>query len=122
MGFRGLWIDLYGFERRCIGLGKRLRRRLEAVPGESAVAIGQSRVRGAVAWVLVDRLLEVDQRLLQAVGAAFVPVVAALEICLVRPGIDLRPAWQTRLLSRSQFNVDLVSDRSRHGILQRQYV
>src|SRR5579863_8752912 len=122
MGFGGLWVDFNGPECCRMSPRKRFRRRREAVPGESAIAISQAGIRDAVARVLVDGLLEVDFGLLDALCRALVPVVATLEIGLICGRVDAARSRESGYLGWRQGDVDLTGDRSRDRILQRQDV
>src|SRR4030095_16968544 len=84
VSFSGFGIDLNGLERRCIGLWKRLRRGVEAVPCESATAIRQYRTRCAVVWIFIYCPLEIGCCLLHALCSPLVPVIASFEIGLIR--------------------------------------
>src|SRR5262249_16054142 len=87
MSLSGLRVDFNGFERRCIGLWKRLGGRSEAVPCESAITVPQSRVSCAVGWIHLDCLLEINGRFLHPVASPLVPIEAAFQVSLVCRGL-----------------------------------
>ena len=72
---------------RSHGRGLRFRDRFDPERPEKQVGVGETRIRHGVLGVFGDRLLQVFDRFLVAVDRSLIPVVASLQIELIRFGI-----------------------------------
>src|SRR5690348_11255811 len=54
VGFGRIWIDLERFACCRVRLGERLGWRLESMPCQSAVAVGQPGICRGISWIVVD--------------------------------------------------------------------
>ncbi len=96
--------------------------RLDPIRAEQQVRVGQPGVGERVLRVLFDRVLEVLDRLLVAGDRALVPVIAALQVQLVRLGVfGVAPRGALLLFAR-QPPAELVEDLGRDFLLHRQQV
>src|SRR5215470_833887 len=87
MSFGQAVIDLERPGRGFFGLSNRMFRRQAKEPEGGYVPVSQARVSQGVLRVYFDRLLEVLERLLQSLFRLLVvPVVAPLQVCIVRLG------------------------------------
>ena len=121
--FGGIVVQFDGLLGCRLGLGPRFGGGEEAfvVPGPE-VRVRQSRERRRKVRTQPDGFLELRDRLLQVLVAWAIEEVSALEIRIVRLGIDARRGGQPRLLARRQPHVDLPGDRRRQFRLERQHV
>src|SRR5712692_2216178 len=80
MSLAGCRIDLNGLERCCFRSGESFRRRCKAVPGKSAVTVGQTRVGNPVIGLLVYGLLEIICSFLNSLCCSLVPKITPFEV------------------------------------------
>src|SRR5229473_3373616 len=83
MSLAGCRIDLNGLERCRFRSGESFRRRREAVPGKSAVTVGQTRVGNPIVVLLIYGLLEIIRSFLNSLCCSLVPKITAFEISLI---------------------------------------
>jgi hypothetical protein len=76
-------VDFQCFLRRGLRLGDRLLRRQYAVAAQHNVCIRQSGVSRRVPGIKIDRLAEIFYAFLYSFLGSLVPVIAALQVCLV---------------------------------------
>src|SRR6266852_5531095 len=122
MSLAGCRIDLNGLERCCFRSGESFRRRCKAVPGKSAVTVGQTRVGNPVIGLLVYGLLEIICSFLNSLCCSLVPKITPFEVSLICSRIDRADSCQAHLLLRSERSLDFAGNRSRDLTLQRQHI
>src|SRR6516164_2017299 len=99
-----------------------LRLREHAIQPKHIVGTSQAGVWQGIAGVLFNSLLEVFDTFVQTLLCPLVPLEKALEIELVGLWVDLARTCESRLLLGCESHSDLICNRARHLVLQRQNV
>jgi hypothetical protein len=110
--FRQLVVELEGLHRGSLGFRDRVGRRQHIVANrpEDVVGVGQARIREGIPRIGVDGLFEVLEAAHQVLRHALVPVVAPLQIQLVRLGALREPLRDPRFGVTRQCEAKVVRD------------
>ena len=113
------FVELQGPGRRYLRLRQGLSGWQQAEDGHHVIGVRQPGVGERVSGISFDRLVEVSNRLVQAVCRSLVPEIATPRVCLIRAWIHLGRQSEAGLFSRGHLDSDLVGDRPRYLALQR---